>query len=111
MISVFVGITHVHTCLTRGQGLQSTDGDWLAIHCSGKSHLYELKPLQGGHPPGKPRKVGEFESGQGKREKLGKVCSLLWYITMCRVMNTTLVTFIRLRMQQHVNTCVICSRL
>lgn len=43
--------------------------------------LIKLKP--GGHPPRKLGKLGNFSPF---REKSGKVCCCLWYVTACNVM-------------------------
>jgi len=47
--------------------------------------------IQGGHSPGKPGKPGivrEFKSGQGKKEKSGKICSCMWPLTAHIVLDT-----------------------
>jgi len=48
---------------------------------AGQAILETVLKEQGGHSSGAPGKVREFKSGQGKKEKSGKVCSCIWSIT------------------------------
>jgi len=45
----------------------------------------ELAAQQGVRPPGKPGKVGEFDIGQGKSGKLGKVRDIVVCYRSCDI--------------------------